>query len=33
VVFTGDIACQDERGYFTIVDRAKDMIITGGLNV
>jgi long-chain acyl-CoA synthetase len=32
-LFTGDIACQDERGYFTIVDRKKDMIITGGMNV
>lgn len=32
-VHTGDIAYQDERGYFHIVDRKKDMIITGGFNV
>ncbi len=30
---TGDIARMDEEGYFYIVDRLKDMIITGGLNV
>lgn len=29
----GDIARQDEEGYFYIVDRLKDMIITGGVNV
>jgi long-chain acyl-CoA synthetase len=32
-LFTGDLACVDENGYFTIVDRKKDMIITGGMNV
>ena len=32
-LFTGDLACVDESGYFTIVDRKKDMIITGGMNV
>jgi long-chain acyl-CoA synthetase len=32
-LFTGDIARQDTDGYFTIVDRKKDMIITGGMNV
>jgi long-chain acyl-CoA synthetase len=32
-LFTGDIACVDEDGYFRIVDRKKDMIITGGMNV
>lgn len=32
-VRTGDIAYQDEEGYFYICDRAKDMIITGGENV
>ncbi len=30
---TGDIAKMDEEGYFYIVDRKKDMIISGGLNV
>ena len=30
---TGDIAKMDERGYFYIVDRKKDMIISGGYNV
>lgn len=30
---TGDIAFMDERGFFTIVDRKKDMIIVSGFNV
>ncbi len=30
---TGDIARMDEDGYFYIVDRMKDMIISGGYNV
>ncbi len=30
---TGDLARLDEAGYATIVDRARDMIITGGENV
>lgn len=32
-LYTGDIAVMDERGYFFIVDRIKDMIITNGYNV
>jgi len=32
-LYTGDIAKMDEEGYFFIVDRKKDMIISGGLNV
>jgi long-chain acyl-CoA synthetase len=30
---TGDIARMDEEGYFFIVDRKKDMIISGGYNI
>ncbi|MBS9780530.1 MAG: AMP-binding protein [Moraxellaceae bacterium] len=30
---TGDIAIMDENGYFTIVDRKKDMILVSGFNV
>ena len=32
-LYTGDIATMDEDGYFYIVDRKKDMIITSGYNV
>ena len=32
-LYTGDIARVDEEGYFTIVDRKKDMIIAGGYNI
>ena len=32
-LFTGDLATRDERGFFKIVDRKKDLIITGGFNV
>ncbi|HSW35752.1 MAG TPA: long-chain fatty acid--CoA ligase [Candidatus Limnocylindrales bacterium] len=32
-LYTGDIAKMDEDGYFYIVDRKKDMVITGGYNV
>jgi long-chain acyl-CoA synthetase len=30
---TGDMGCYDENGYIYILDRKKDMIITGGENV
>ena len=30
---TGDMAVQDDEGFVTIVDRKKDMIISGGFNV
>jgi long-chain acyl-CoA synthetase len=32
-LYTGDIATMDSEGYFYIVDRKKDMIISGGYNV
>jgi long-chain acyl-CoA synthetase len=32
-LFTGDVARMDERGYFYIVDRKKDMIIASGFKV
>ena len=32
-LFTGDMAVVDQEGYVNIVDRKKDMIITGGENV
>ena len=30
---TGDVGVKDARGFVTIVDRLKDMIVTGGFNV
>ena len=30
---TGDLARQDEAGYLYVVDRLKDMVITGGFNI
>jgi fatty-acyl-CoA synthase len=30
---TGDVAREDEHGYYTIIDRKKDMIVSGGFNV
>ncbi|TWI54729.1 class I adenylate-forming enzyme family protein [Halalkalibacter nanhaiisediminis] len=29
----GDMAMQDEEGYYYIVDRKKDMLISGGVNI
>jgi acyl-CoA synthetase (AMP-forming)/AMP-acid ligase II len=32
-LWTGDLGFRDEAGYFTLVDRSKDMIISGGENI
>jgi long-chain acyl-CoA synthetase len=32
-LYTGDIATQDDDGYFRIVDRKKDMVLVSGFNV
>jgi long-chain acyl-CoA synthetase len=31
--YTGDIARQDDQGFYFIVDRVRDVIISGGLNI
>jgi acyl-CoA synthetase (AMP-forming)/AMP-acid ligase II len=32
-LYTGDVGYRDENGYYYIVDRNKDMIISGGFNI
>jgi len=32
-LYTGDVARMDDEGFITIVDRKKDMIVSGGFNV
>lgn len=32
-LYTGDMAREDHEGFFYIVDRSKDMIISGGENI
>lgn len=32
-LYTGDMAKQDEDGYFWLIDRKKDIIISGGVNI
>ena len=32
-LYTGDLGYMDEKGYFYIVDRKKDMIIASGFNI
>ncbi|MCL1979593.1 MAG: acyl--CoA ligase [Proteobacteria bacterium] len=32
-LYTGDMACEDEEGFIFLVDRRKDVVITGGENI
>lgn len=32
-LYTGDMAKQDEEGYYWVIDRKKDIIISGGVNI
>ena len=32
-LYTGDMACEDEDGFLFLVDRKKDVVITGGENI
>lgn len=32
-VSAGDLACRDHNGFYYIVDRKKDMVVSGGINV
>jgi len=32
-LYTGDIACMDDEGFFYLVDRKKEIILSGGFNV
>ncbi|MDR2000758.1 MAG: acyl--CoA ligase [Zoogloeaceae bacterium] len=32
-LYTGDMACEDEDGFIFLVDRKKDVVITGGENI
>ena len=32
-LLTGDVGVRDEQGFITLIDRAKDMLISGGENV
>ena len=32
-LYTGDMAMQDEDGFYFLVDRKKDVIVSGGENI